>query len=712
VPRLILPLLLIATAALAQPEVAVSTPSYGPAPGDQMAPKVATNGSDFLVAWDDYRGTGAVYAQRVKSDGTVLDGTGIRVADGGTLFDVFRAGGAYTLILTSSAVVSTARIDDDGVLIEPPHTVMSGVYVRAAASNGTRIVLGDSDGVTILDERGHLLEREVLSPPPAYWIGLGSNGSTFLLVTGTYVYSRNSVHFIALDANGRPTGTPSQLDDAAGGDRPVIASDGDGYLVVYLRNGGEEVAVNVDRAGVVKSVSTLPPNSLYFATGAMQWSGSSYLLAAFSYTMNQMAVTTISRDGALGPAYALGQATPGAVDVPGMAWSPGQAFIAWTAGNQSDPNGWEVVGAFAAADGRVGTAPITIPSSANAQRWPAIASGGVNDLVVWNENLSDVYAARVTRGGVALDGAGILVAHGAYQPRVIFDGEAYLVAWLTNKGIHAQRVDGATGALVGGSTTLFDACAPSFDLGHDDVGVLLVVHDCSNQLFAQRVGVAGPVGGPVRITPSDMPSGYPRMAWSGSEWLIVWDKLIVIPTLGPVTIYRGNVYAERLSSALAVIDAQPIALAVSPPTWNTSEWQPIVASDGRDFLVAWTRQWADADGTGMGVRSRPVHADGSVGEPAQLVEGEAYVHSVVWDGTRYAVAYDIARADHSHQLELTHGGDRVVISAGPEQHDVALAISGGTLRAAYARVAPEPLYGGVFRVFVRDFTARRRAAAR
>ncbi|HEV2719729.1 MAG TPA: hypothetical protein VG323_06895, partial [Thermoanaerobaculia bacterium] len=680
--RLIFSLVLFATAAFAQPEIAVSTPHYGPAPGDQMRPQVATNGSDFLVAWNDNRGTSAVYAQRVKADGTVLDGTGIRVADGVALLGVFRAGGIYTLILTSSiGVASAASIDDDGVLVEPPHTVMTGVYARAAASNGTRIVLGDSDGVTILDEHGHLIERNVLAPPMASWIGLGSNGSTFLLVTGTYVNAQNSVHFTALDGNGHVVSS-SQRDDAPGGDRPIIASDGDGYLVVYLRDGGVSVAVNVDRAGVVKSVSTLPQNWLYWPASALQWSGSSYLLSSFSLPLNKMAIGTISRDGTDAiTRSALGPTTPGATDVPSIAWNGSEALVVWTAGFQSDPNGWEVLGAFADAGGGLGTAPMVIPRSGNAQRGPAIASGGTNDLAVWNEG-SDLYAARITHGGVALDGAGILVAHNAFQPQVIFDGEAYLVAWLDNNGVHAQRIDAATGALLGGITTLFGACAPSFNAGRDNVGVLLVVQDCSNELFAQRVGIAGPVGGPVPISPSGFSSGYPRMAWNGSEWLIVFDKLILVPAPPPVPNYRGNVYAERLSSALAVLDAQPIPIAVSPSNYNTSEWQPIVASDGRDFLVAWTRQWNDADGTGQGVRVRPVRADGGVGDPVQFVEGGAFAHSIVWDGMRYAVAYDIERADYSHQLELTHGGDRLVISGGPEQHDVALTVFGGVVRPA------------------------------
>src|SRR6266702_2990814 len=115
---------LVARATLAQNEIAVSTPHYGAAPGDQWMPKAASNGTDFLVAWNDYRGSGAVYAQRVTRGGTVLDGTGIRVAPATSLLGVFRTAGAYTLIVTSANGICAARINDDGELIEPPHVVL------------------------------------------------------------------------------------------------------------------------------------------------------------------------------------------------------------------------------------------------------------------------------------------------------------------------------------------------------------------------------------------------------------------------------------------------------------------------------------------------------------------------------------------------------------------------------------------------------------
>src|ERR1041385_4625136 len=76
--RRLLLLILLATPLLA--ETPLSQPTYGRAPGDQYAPAVATNGSEFLVAWFDGRAIPQViYANRVASDGRVLDGTGIRI---------------------------------------------------------------------------------------------------------------------------------------------------------------------------------------------------------------------------------------------------------------------------------------------------------------------------------------------------------------------------------------------------------------------------------------------------------------------------------------------------------------------------------------------------------------------------------------------------------------------------------------------------------
>jgi hypothetical protein len=50
-------------------------------PGPQYSPSVAFDGTTYMVAWDDHRGSwDQTYVARVNKDGVVLDPSGIAVA--------------------------------------------------------------------------------------------------------------------------------------------------------------------------------------------------------------------------------------------------------------------------------------------------------------------------------------------------------------------------------------------------------------------------------------------------------------------------------------------------------------------------------------------------------------------------------------------------------------------------------------------------------
>jgi hypothetical protein len=89
------------------------------------------------------------------------------------------------------------------------------------------------------------------------------------------------------------------------------------------------------------------------------------------------------------------------------------------------------------------------------QEWPAVAFDGANFLVVWQDFRSarryDVYAARVSPGGIVLDRDGFPVAAGQYnqgRPDVAFAGGRYLIVWMDARrypiyGIFGARVTAA-----------------------------------------------------------------------------------------------------------------------------------------------------------------------------------------------------------------------------------------------------------------------------
>src|SRR6478736_679814 len=63
--------------------VAAASAPLSPTPGDQRNPAVASDGSGFLVAWEDGRdGTWErhIYASRVSAQGVTLDPDGIPIA--------------------------------------------------------------------------------------------------------------------------------------------------------------------------------------------------------------------------------------------------------------------------------------------------------------------------------------------------------------------------------------------------------------------------------------------------------------------------------------------------------------------------------------------------------------------------------------------------------------------------------------------------------
>jgi hypothetical protein len=128
------------------PEILVDpSPVIGPAADDQKYPSVASNGTDYLVAWQDYRsGTGwDIYGARVAPDGTVLDLSGIAVstaadhqwypsaASNGTDYFIawynYRSGADYDIY--------GARVRaSDGLLLDgPPDT--GGIPISTAADH-------------------------------------------------------------------------------------------------------------------------------------------------------------------------------------------------------------------------------------------------------------------------------------------------------------------------------------------------------------------------------------------------------------------------------------------------------------------------------------------------------------------------------------------------------------------------------------------------
>jgi len=271
--------------ALDNPRIVIST-----AANAQMAPAVAFDGTNYLVVWVDNRAGGStdIYAARLSPTGTILDGSGIpiSVAPGdqtapAVVFDgtnylvawVDGRSGTATDIFGSRVTKAGSVLDTTGI----PISLGTGNQTAPAlSSDGTNDLVVWQDfraGVdpsiygtrvtktgTVLSGAGTPISTNVDSVTPA----LAFDGTNYLVVwsrSGAIDGTRVSKAGVVLDGSGIVISGP-HLDQL-----PAIAFDGTNYLVVWqdLRssNGYDIFGTRVSKAGTV-----LDGSGIAVATGA------------------------------------------------------------------------------------------------------------------------------------------------------------------------------------------------------------------------------------------------------------------------------------------------------------------------------------------------------------------------------------------------------------------------------------------------------------
>jgi hypothetical protein len=252
---------------------------------DQWSPALSFDGASFLVAWQDYRNspdTADIYGARVSQAGAVLDPAGIPISTAVTSqqqpavsFD-----GTNFLVAWEDyrngpyADIYGARVSPTGAVLDPAGIAIStatyGQGSPAVSSDGTNslVVWTDSRCGSSWDMYGARLNRAgtVLEPAgilvsaAAGWQGSPAasfDGTNFLVVwqddrSGTYsdIYgARVSRAGVVLDTAGIPISTAASWQYC-----PAVSFDGTNWLVVWQdqRSGSYDIyAARVTPAGVV-----------------------------------------------------------------------------------------------------------------------------------------------------------------------------------------------------------------------------------------------------------------------------------------------------------------------------------------------------------------------------------------------------------------------------------------------------------------------------
>jgi hypothetical protein len=713
-----------------------------PAPFSSGEPSVASDGSDFFVVWRDGRDGSAILASRIGHDGALVE-SGIEIVRNNTASgypynyapQVLWNGSSYVVFWSSmqgdqdyTQQIWVARYDRAGEPLQAPYMLAERTKgPRTVAFNGSRLLvsyvdaLGQRPRAWLLDESAYpakaLLLADVEVPSSAV-MSSAARGSDFLVVWDT-VWDNEAQSFlikgVPVNGSGEVQGGIRTISK---GGSAVVASDGTSYLLIYASQFGAFDTPWVSRilSGDLSQVSTerALPN---LGRPVVLWRGDRYLAMGRSLGI-------IDREGnsIADPAPLVAGQFTGIVSAAANA-SP-RTLVTWTASTRS---GNAAMARLYDGQTPVAAAPeFVISTSANRQIDPDVAHSSFGDLVAWRES-DGIYATRVSPFGAAIDGRGIELsrAEDAGPPRVALHGTDYVVAWREADTVQLRYIS-ATAGLQPQRVELEAGWDENADrhIGlavTEDATYLTWTRDARVRLARIPHHTRTLEGVPLAVSPVDVYTINPDIAFNGSELLVAWHE--VTEWYGGMCGYPGEgivgtTWAARVAANMTLLDTAPLRLGDNGDAYP----HPIsVASNGSDWLLSWLAVEHDFDThlSKSWVVARRVLQNGSLEGDAPVRVGEGRASSLLWNGKDYAMAW---KEDQSPRFVLRlgfiSGSGTPVIRDGVEvavteswQDRFGLTLNGTRTAVVYARMSRAPEHGRVERAFLRLFgaTPKRRA---
>jgi len=669
---------------LVSAEVLMPGPGGLQAAPRQYHPSGGTDGTDFLVVWEDSRSDpfrGNITATRVTSNGQVLDATGIpitsntrynygpRAAFGGGVWLVVYADGSSDLF--------GRRLKPDGSFADlAPLFVAVGPNQHrnpAVDFDGTNFVVAweetsaQSDiwagrvtpGGVPLDGRGFAVSnavRDQRNPDVA------CAGALCLV---TWDDDRNATQGDIYAA--RLTGTTvldpagfSVYGSAGAEDHPAVSSGAGEFLVAFESATGASLDVLAARVTFDGGVLDAPPLAVATGAGDQTWprtafDGLDFVVSCHDESTSRSLLTRVTAQGAVlspptvfngsGKEPAVGATPGGLVLTAWVDWSQGVRLLGRRFDNMLQPY-------------EDGGFPLTF--SAPVQEDQSVASNGTDFLVVYDDlapGSVDVRGARVSGDGGLLDPTGLDIATGPNDqndPVVAWGGGAWLVAWeesTSSVDIKAKRVT-AAGAVDPTAVRLSRANATDESqaaIAFDGTQFLVAWRDTRTpasapDIWGTRVSTAGqPIDAadfPIGVSPVDQFS--PAVAAMGSgAWLVSWSQ-----EDQPNNYF---LYVNRVSSAGAVLDGA--AGRVLPQLRLGYSFEPAIACGPASCLVVF-REYDDLFALRVDLQGQPLDVTPLVLSDLPDLQAQP---TVVFDGDHWFAAWE----DRSSSLRSELRGTRV-----------------------------------------------------
>jgi hypothetical protein len=406
----------------------VPIPSAG---GDQTTPAIAFDGSRSLIAWTaGTAGTPKIYSALVTTGGAVA-GNDTFVGNGSAPAVAF-GGGKYVVAWTGAQAV---RVSPDNVVVDSagPANLAADVTANSQtnpviAFDGQNYLLlwfdsrlsGQTLAIRIRAQDGAVLDPTPIQLPiPAAEVAVIFDGSNYLIAW----FEFTKAFAIRMTPNGTVLESPTLLFDAAlfnatQGGGINVGFDGSQFLVVMrTHESGPRyslIAVSLNRDGTLVGGN---------------------LSSAVHY------LTSGRPDGSLCGATPSHQTC---ISQPGLAFDGTSYMLAWEAAQRVQAIQLRTDGSTI---GTIATNSIVVSeNTGRPATLPALAYDGSTFLVTWEDyrsNLSSnsfsesqLFGQRLSTSG-GLIGSNFAMTSGPrtfhFQPAVIFDDDAFLVAWRDNR---------------------------------------------------------------------------------------------------------------------------------------------------------------------------------------------------------------------------------------------------------------------------------------
>jgi hypothetical protein len=573
---------------------------------------VASNGTDYLVAWEDLRGGGSnkdIYGTRVTTTGMVLEPTGLAIN-------------------TSNSPQFNPAISSDGTefLVVWNENRANNQNIYGARVSGAGSVM-DSPSFTISDAAGSQLNPALAFNGTHYFVAWQDTRGG----AGPQIYgARVGTDGVTVDAAGIPVATVTSTNVNA-----AVASVGTEFMVVW-EDFRAVVTYDIYGTRVDATGAVLNATGFVVSAGTTQHSNPTLTRfgAGFFAAWEQGPLTTaldvrgtrLLADGTVQDASGLAISTSAREQgAPSVAVGPQGYLVVWeepgTAGNY-DVKGMrlDLLGE------RVDATAITISNAADDQRAPHVAAVEGGFWVVWEDHRLgtwDIRGSRVNTLGQVQEPTGTVVnsASGDQRaPRVACTGATCLVVWEdgrvpSDKDIFNTLLlaDGTVVNPAGGvlSNALEHQTAPSV-VAHD-TGFFVAWQDFrsgnTQDVYGARLQLDGTVLDTAGLELASGPGHQktPVLATNGTQHLVVWE-------------YEQGATFDVLGVRVGLDGALLDAAAVPVANAGAAQVLPTVAWAGTSYMVAWEDRR-----TGVAVRLNRVNPTN-----AALLEGNATTGSVAF----------------------------------------------------------------------------------